>query len=169
MRIESFKSAFGNSARPTLFRVMLQFPGDSVDSTFYCKAASIPTRTIGEIELNYMGRKVYQPGDTTFEPWTVTVYNDTTFAVKRALESWQEIMNEAKNNVGSMDPSEYERDLMVFHLDNQDNVIKQYTFKSAFPLNSGDEIPLDWGSVDTAEEYAVQFRYLYWTSDGSAS
>jgi len=164
MKIEQFKSSFGRVARPTLFQVQLQFPGASVESTFFCKGASIPTRTIGEIEIPFMGRKTFQPGDATYEPWTITIFNDVNFTVRRELENWHEIMNEAKNNRGVSNLSEYERDLSVFHLDDQENILKQYIFKSAWPTNSGDEIALDWGSADTAEEYSVQFRYDYWTT-----
>lgn len=168
MDIGSFTSAFGSPAKPTLFKVQLNFPNSPNEpkDVFFCKGAQLPNRTVGMIELSYMGRKSKYAGDTTFDDWTVTIYNDVGFTIKRKLERWCELINETLSNV-SADPSLYKRDLSVYHLDGAGNVLKTYKMIGTFPSSSGDPIDLGWDNNDSPEEYSVSFIMDYWLSDTS--
>lgn len=166
LNIERFKNNFGSPARPTLFQVQINFPtGNTEKDTFMCKGAQVPTRTVGLIEIPYMGRRIKYAGDSTFEAWTVTVLNDNDFTIRKKLEQWAEIINGARDNISAVDPRDYKRDLKVSHLDGAGNVVKEYVFIGAYPSNVGDEIDLSWENNDQPEEYGVMFEYDYWESE----
>ena len=81
--VSDFKSRLsGGGARPNQFSAHLFFPiwvptpYLSNDASFLCKAASLPGSYITPIELLYRGRQVHMAGERTFQPWTVTIYND---------------------------------------------------------------------------------------------
>jgi hypothetical protein len=94
--IADFKAQMtGGGARPNQFRVELIFPSyvvagilASAQAQFLCKAAQLPASTIENIPVQYRGRAVNFAGERTFAPWTVTVYNDTNFNVRNAMERW---------------------------------------------------------------------------------
>lgn len=165
LAVDRFRNVF-QPARPTLFKVQLNFPENNEETDFfYCKGAQIPSKNIGLIELSFMGRKIKYHGDSTFEDWTVTVYNDRSFTIKRKLEIWGEIINKVRDNISPIVSSAYKKDFSVFHLDEQENIIKEYKLVGAFPINTGDPIELGWDQNDTPEEYAITFAYDYWTTD----
>lgn len=103
-------------------------------------------------------------GDRTYENWSVTIINDTGFEIRDAMERWQNGINSHVSNGGLTNPSDYEADLAVDQLDKAGNVIKTYTFRSAWPVNvSSIEVSND--SADTIEEFTVEFAYQYWESN----
>ena len=82
--VNDFKSKLkGGGARPNLFQVILSFPayvaGDVELASFMIKAAQMPASVMGTIPVAYRGRQLQMAGDRTFEPWAVTVINDTDF------------------------------------------------------------------------------------------
>ena len=189
--INEFKQHF-TSVRPTLFRVSIQkvqsefFPqfisGKEGNIYFYCKATSLPASNLGEIESSFMGRKFYEHGDRTFDPLDITMYNSQDFAMRSFIEYWMDQMNTHEDNTQtySLIPEGgyfsginlsgntssyygYHLDLQIDQLDRRNNVIYSYTFVDAFPTKCA-EIPLDYSSNDTIEEFAVTFRYQYWTA-----
>jgi len=168
MDIERFKANIGSPARPTLFKVMLNFPtgGDNSDKDeFFCKGAQIPTRTIGMFELSYMGRKCKWAGDSSFDDWTVTIVNDNNFTIRNKLERWAELINGARDNISKLYKPEWATDLFVFHLNGLKQTIKTYKFIGCFPTSVGDPIELSWDNNDSPEEYSVTFAVDYWETN----
>lgn len=168
MEIERFKSSFGNIVRPNLFRVSLVFPTMPTSSDaiqFYCKGASIPTRTVGIITLSYMGRKIKHHGDTTFGSWSVSVYNDTKFTIRRLMESWAELINGAVDNISEVEFNKLKKNMKVEQLDGRRNTLKTYMMVGCLPTDVGGAISLNWETPDSAEEFDVSFEYDYWESD----
>ena len=173
--ISDFKSRMiGGGARANQFRVTLSFPeyvSGAVagvagrDAEFLCRGAALPGSTIGNTPVNYRGRVVNFGGERTFTPWTVTVYNDTSFAIRDAFEIWQNGINNVVTNRGRVLPSEYLVDLRVDHLDRNDDVLKSYIIKDAYPTNNG-EIALDFGTNDAIAEFTCEFTYQFFESLG---
>ena len=95
--ISDFKANLqGGGARANQFRVVLSFPsyvaGGIVvgqQAQFLCKSAQLPGSTVENVPVNYRGRVVNVAGERTFQPWSVTVLNDTNFSIRNALEQWQ--------------------------------------------------------------------------------
>jgi len=173
--ISDFKSRMiGGGARANQFRATLTFPAyvsgavagvAGRDSEFLCRGAALPGSTIGNTPVNYRGRVVNFGGERTFTPWTVTIYNDTSFAIRDALEIWQNGINNVVTNRGRQFPAEYLVDLRIDHLDRNDDVLKSYLIKDAYPTNIG-EIALDFGTNDAIAEFTCEFTYQFFESIG---
>lgn len=174
--VDDFKSRLkGGGARPNLFRVQVQFPagtgGDTELASFMIKGASLPASVIAPIEVPFRGRKLKIAGDRTFEPWTITVINDIGMEVRKAFESWMNLINAHSNNVSGylgQRSLDYMTTMYVEQLDRDGSVVKTYTLVGAFPTNIA-AIDLNYETNDTIEEYTVEINYQYWTSGEEAN
>jgi hypothetical protein len=170
--LSDFKAQMiGGGARANQFRVDLSFPNFvtagtlvGINAQFMCKAAQLPQSTIDNTPVFYRGRQVNFAGERTFAPWTVSVYNDTTFAVRNALERWSDgIMNHTATD-GRTNPGDYQVDLLVTQLDRNGAAIKSYTFRDAYPTVIS-PIQLDYETNNVIEMFDVEWTYNYWTSN----
>ena len=167
--VDDFKSKIrGGGARPNLFKVTLNFPGyaggDVELTSFMCKTAQLPASTIAPITVPFRGRQLQMAGDRTFEPWTVTIINDTDFNVRDAMERWMNGMAAHTQNTGLTSVTDYEADMIVEQLNKAGDTIKTYNFVGAFPTNTS-AIELAYDANDTIEEFTVEFQIQYWTSN----
>jgi hypothetical protein len=167
--VDDFKAKLkGGGARPNLFQVTLNFPafaqGDVELSSFMCKGAQLPVDRITPIAVPFRGRQLQISGDREFEPWTVTILNDTDFAVRNALERWMNGINGHSSNTGLPNPTDYQADLIVDQLDRAENVLKRYNFRGCFPTELS-AIELSYDTVGTIEEFTATFQIQYWQSD----
>tara|TARA_B100001057_G_scaffold494337_1_gene590668 strand:- start:750 stop:1277 length:528 start_codon:yes stop_codon:yes gene_type:complete len=167
--VDDFKSKIrGGGARPNLFKATVNFPtyaaGDVELTSFMCKGAQLPASLTNVIDVPFRGRQLKVAGDRTFEPWTVTIINDTDFAVRDSMERWLNGINNHKANSGLTNPVDYQADLLVDQLDRDGSAIKTYNFRGAFPVNISN-IELNYETVDTIEEFTVEFQIQYWESN----
>ena len=166
----------GGGARPNLFQVTMNFPAgitgrssqltgaDSTKASYMCKMASLPGSTIAPIEVPFRGRKLQIAGDRTFDPWSITVINDTDFGVRNKYEEWMNEINEHRRNTGLTDPTSYMADMIVDQLDKDGTVLKSYDIRGTFPTTLG-PIELDYGSENVIEEFEVELQVQYWESN----
>lgn len=172
--INNFRSQLQyDGARPNNFEVYLSFPAGVVGgaaagqkTTFMCKSAQLPSKTIGMAPLFYFGREVKLPGNVTFADWTISIINDEDFLIKNAFESWMNLINYHVGNY--RDPSMvnsqgYSIPMTVLQYGKSGNPIKQYDFVGAWPMDPS-PIDVDWSSNDTVEEFSVTMAYQYWVS-----
>lgn len=170
--ISDFKSQLlGGGARSNQFRAYLHFPSyvsigalEGARSQFLCKAASLPASNIANVEVQYRGRPVNFAGERTFQPWTVTILNDTSFGLRNAFETWQSGIQRYAATEGKTNPSDYQVELEIQQLDRNGATLKTYKFSDAYPTNIG-EIQLSFDNVNTIEEFTVEFQYNYFTSN----
>ena len=178
----------GGGARPNFFEVNITIPesvskfGDvDTDMRFMIKAAEIPASNLGNIPIPFRGRVLPVAGDRTFDPWTVTVINDTSFNIRDAMEQWSNSINDLQFDGGITNPANYQTDAFVTQLgrvnDNSgqlssgtDNMqqIRQYKFFGIYP-GVVSSIPLDYGATDQIEEFQVTFNYIYWTVESGSN
>lgn len=164
--VDDFKAKLkGGGARPNLFKVTLNFPafaqGDVELASFMCKGAQLPASIIEPIAVPFRGRRLQISGDRTFEPWTITIINDTDFSVRNALERWMNGINGNKSNTGLPNPADYQSDLFVDQLDRDESVLKRYNFRGCFPSNIS-AIDLNYETTGTIEEFTCEFQLQYW-------
>ena len=169
--INDFKSRLaGGGARANQFKVTLPFPGyasvggETSDLAFLCTATAIPGQTVASVPVNFRGRVLNLAGDRTFNPWSITVINDTDFKIYRAMERWMNGINNMTDNEGLTNPSDYQVDIFVDQLDRNGATLKSYTLRGAFPT-ALDDIALNYGTNNTIEEFGCSFTYQYFETD----
>ena len=188
--IDDFKASVVNDfARPNLFQVDLNFPatlGISSDlstfGNFTVRAANLPASQIGVVEVPFRGRVLKIAGDRTFEPWTITVMNDSKFSMRNAFELWANSIQAANENftaAGTLgdatDSTGYFADMLVHQLsrdiksDSENpKILKSYKFYNVFPSNVS-AIDLDFGNNDAIEEFTVELQVQYWAPQTEVS
>ena len=196
--VSSFLQVIGQGVKPNMFNVDIQFPGGFSDATIndlaggdlasdgagaligkeltsiLCKSAALPGSNLGVIEVPFRGRVLKIAGDRTFEPWTITVMNDSEFKMRSAFELWAssiQAYNENFTSAGTLgdnsDSSGYFADMTVHQLarDLKDGespkILKSYKFYNIFPSNIA-AIDLDYGNNDAVEEFTVEMQVQYW-------
>ena len=169
--INDFKSRLkGGGARANQFKVTLPFPGyasvggETSDMAFLCTATSTPASTVTETPIAFRGRTLYVAGDRTFDVWTTSVLNDTDFKIYRACERWLNGINNMTDNEGLTNPSDYQVDAFVDHLDRNGTTLKSWTFRGLFPT-ALPGIALSYGDNNTVETFDVTWRYQYFETD----
>lgn len=167
-KITDFKSKLtGGGARSNLFEVVLSFPDIAPADTnvldkarFLVKGANLPASNVAAIDVAFRGRTLKVAGDRSFESWTVTVINDTDFAIRSAFENWMNKINRVSDNTGVTDPNSYTADAFVYQLDRDGSTLRAYHFYDIFPSNIG-MIQLDYNTANV-EEFTVEFQILWW-------
>ena len=175
--IQEFRSRMtGGGARSNLFEVEITFPdGIGINESlvsdkvpFLVKAAEIPASNLGNIPVPYRGRVLPIAGDRTFDPWTVTVINDTDFLIRDAMEKWSNSINDIQTAQGTINPEVYQKSARVFQKSREGNGpsdtekdLRIYKFEGIYP-NVVSSIPLDFGATDQIEEFQVTFNYLFY-------
>ena len=169
--ISDFKSKLkGGGARPNLFEVELTFPSivgvqdeNEVieNSRFLVKAANLPASTIANIDIPFRGRILKIAGDRTFETWTITVLNDTSFSIRSAFEKWMNTINKLNDGTGETDPALYQVDAKVHQLDREGRTLRKYVFKDVFPTNIS-AIDLSYETTDTIQEFTVEMQVHFY-------
>lgn len=168
MNIEEFKSRLGaGGARPNQFRVSLAFPSyvTGIDPSYslLVTGAALPASNVNPAIIQYRGREIKMAGERIFDPWTITVVNDSNFSLRRPFEQWMDGLNNRETNEGVLTPRDYQADLVVEHLDRNDEVLPggRYTLRNAFPIQMS-EIALQYAQNDVFEEFTVTFQYMHY-------
>jgi len=170
--VSKFKeNLIGEGARNTLFQVNIPSLGGDIgmpDTTFLCKAASLPASTIGMIEVPYFGRKIKVAGDRTFADWTTTIINLENFEIRDALMNWMNQINRHEANIRNSVDFNYKKDITVTQYKKDGNNAREYTLVNCWPAEVA-AIDVDWNNTDTIEDFTVTWHYDYWVSDGSGT
>ena len=169
--IELFKANLtGGGARANQFEVIMNFPAIAMAGqagrkfTYLCKAASLPGSTIGAVEVPYRGRTLKVAGERAYEDWETTVFNDTDFDIRNALERWVDGMDRTLIEATNVtNPLLYQSSAEVHQLDRNGSRLKSYNFFGIWPTSIG-SIDLGYDSNDAVEEFAVTWSYNYFTS-----
>jgi hypothetical protein len=179
--LTEFKTALiGGGARPNLFEVGITLPGPAqaavgtLDAKFtlLCKAANLPASNIASIDVPFRGRTFKVAGDRTYDTWSITVINDTDFAIRTFMENWMQYIGQYKDASGVTNPNDYMASAQVDQLNRNAStmtqttqggivVAKSYKFEDIFPTNIS-AIDLSFDSSDAIEEFTVEFQVNYW-------
>ena len=169
----------GGGARSNLFEVEIEYPenisvttgaeGPKEFGKFMIKSAEIPASNLGNIPVPFRGRVLPIAGDRTFDPWTVTIINDTNFRIREAMEVWSNSINDLQTSQGTINPADYQTSAKVKQLSRKGgvdpgaiDVLREYRFEGIYP-NVVSSIPLDYGATDQIEEFQVTFNYLFYS------
>ena len=169
--INEFKSRLqGGGARANQFKVTLPFPGfasvggETTELAFLCHSSSSPQHNVGDVGVDFRGRTLHLAGDRSFGTWTTSVYNDTDYKIYRAVERWMNGMNNITDNEGLTNPTDYQVDAFVDHLDRNGTTLKSYTFRGLFPT-ALPGFPLSSAPTTTVADFDVTWQYQYFETD----
>ena len=163
MDISQFKGLLGaGGARPNQFRVDMTYPAvlgiKSSSQSLLISSAALPASNVNPCIVLYRGREVRLAGERTFDPWSITVINDTTMGMRDNFERWSNILNDRFNNGGVIIPDLYMADLLVHQLDRNDATIRSYIIRGAFPIVVS-ETGLRYDLNDHVSEFSVTLVY----------
>lgn len=181
--LTDFKTALiGGGARANLFEVSMgNLPSNAgiLPDKFVmlCKAANLPASNIANIDVPFRGRIFKVAGDRTFDTWSITVINDTDFAIRTIMENWMQHIGQYKDASGVSSPADYMANATVIQLDRNASTMgassgsgvknaKEYQFEDIFPTNIS-AIDLSFDSSDQIEEFTVEFQVNYWHPTGT--
>ena len=166
--INSFMSNFDGGSRPNLYSVNLVCPVGTIPNLqFYCKAATLPSSIIGEVNVPYLGRVAKYPGDRQFEDWTIDIINDQGMSLRNAFELWGELFNSyAGNSTPFPNPRGAFGSAVVAQLARDYTPIKWYQFFDIWPDNIA-SVQLGYDQNDTVSDFQVTFKYSYFITSSS--
>ena len=185
--IQDFKDRLlDGGARPSLFEMYIDFPfalraiagqaiapadGGESPFKFHCRIAEIPGNQHNPIIVKYAGREVKYAGQRTFNNLQLTILNDESFTVRRALEAWFEVMNTRLSNKSLLSaPTSvlgYAGTGTVNQYKKNGTIARSYRFVDMFPVTLA-PIPLDWSNDGAIEDYTCEFAYQYWEPNGGS-
>lgn len=130
---------------------------------FLCRAASIPPAPLDIIRVPYFGRNIKLAGDRDFPEWTVTVYNDEDFPIRILMERWSNEINALVSNRmdDTMGVLAYKQSATVTEYGKQGAALRTYVFSGIWPVNV-EAMQVDWGAMNTLQQFDVTFAYDYW-------
>ncbi len=165
--IEAFKNTVQSIQRSSLFDVTIadfaygNAPGRMLK--FSVKSASFPQTTVGQIQVNYMGRVINWYGDRNYSTtWLTNVILDGGWQTYNAIYLWNQALNGA-NRIVSNDINahgNFKRDAYVTAYSTDGRPAHTVTLKGLWPQDIA-ELQMDWGTVDQAAELAVTWVYDY--------
>lgn len=136
--------------------------------SFLCKSAQVPNSTISIATANYMGRQFKYPGDRQFNDWSITVYNDGAYSLRKAFESWQNTINTNKTNIGPNGMATYMTDWYVSPLTREGNTIATYKLVGCWPSVLS-EIALDMAAASEPSNFNVTMAFQYFEVVGTTT
>ena len=169
-KITDYKSKLtGGGARSNLFEVELAFPAavaveginDILNKArFLVKSAALPASNVAPIEVPFRGRVLKIAGDSPFDTWSITVLNDTAFAIRSAFEKCMNTINRVSDNTGTTDPADYQADAYVYQLDRSGDTLRKYHFYDVFPSQVAPiELSYDAAGI---QEFTVELQVQWW-------
>ncbi|NDG29658.1 hypothetical protein EB118_06140 [bacterium] len=177
-KISDFRTALGSGSRPNLFQIKVTLPNSYAVTGFeyVCRAASLPSATVGLIEIATAGgRKLKMGGDRQFPEWTTTVLNDENFIIRSRFEKWQNDIVKTNYNltaigqrtvgVGTLLTGVVE----IYQLDVDGKSVKNGECKliNCWPSDIS-SIDLSYDTTDAVEEFTITWAYDYYILSSNA-
>lgn len=165
--ISAFLSKFGGGTRVNRFYVNSNGCGGGLgasDTTFHIRAATIPGANIAPIGINWFGRTVNIPGERVYDPWNITVLDDTgDKSLYNKFKLWHkntvEYGTDIKIDMTNMAACSW----TIKHLKNDsDTAHKTFTIYQAWPVKIG-PLVLDMSQDNVLAAFDVQILYTHFT------
>jgi len=171
--ITNFINNFDGGARSNLFEIEIQSPGLTLAASaapggsikVYAKSSEIPSTTLGQIPVNYMGRVVNIPGDRTYNDWTVTILADEAMLMRAAFEDWNLQFNSHFNNTpvvagaGLGHMNLLRNSIAKVRLLKRDHSASREWTLSHLWCEDVQSVPVSYDNNDAIAEFQVTFKY----------
>jgi len=165
--VSSLAGAFFGSNASNLINALASFSSAGANSqvSFLCQAAEVPSPTITLGNASYMGRTFKFPTDRTYPEWTITLYNDGAYSLRKAFERWMELINTSRTNLGPNAMNNYMTEWSVSPLTREGNIISTYKLAGCWPTTLG-AIALNMQADTAPSTFTATLAYQYFTIDG---
>ena len=170
MGVDNFKKNFDGGTRPNRFVVTGEIGGSGSSTAvknLYVKAASMPSSTMGIIQVPFRGRVIKLPGDRAYPEWTFSMLDETSDNFRSKFEQWNEAFNSHADNISGTLPGGLDlQDENLFtqwtvsQLDMQGDVVRTTILHNCWPVEVG-AIDLTYDAADTLTEYTITLSYDY--------
>lgn len=161
--VSDFTSKFGDLARSFMFKCIFTPPAGVFNPyekiTVLVESTALPTKTIAEVEANFMGQQVKLAGNITYDNWTCNFRMDDKMEVYQTFREWSDLVRDANGNMRT--PAEYKAGMVLQQLDGSQNTIGTLQIFGAFPSVLG-EITYDTKASDV-QIFPVTFAYDFHT------
>jgi hypothetical protein len=180
MSLQDFIDNFEGGTRKNRFRIIGTIPPIDTATTdiealnfddYHVEATSFPASILTENPIDYLGRKIYYPGDRIygengFNLWTVSFLDDLDVSSQkfqtfwRCLHAWNNHLNNHILNVGD---TSLDADLTVtqFNLnDTDEGLLKTAILKECWPQSVG-KIDFQMQARDQYARFDVTFCFKY--------
>jgi hypothetical protein len=172
--LDNFKSNFHGGTRRNRFEITGAITGGGNLTTFHAYAFTLPQVGIGEIPVDYRGRRLYIPGDRDYPQWNLTILDDDNGAGARiyhGFQEWQRQINDHVENTSESDAAAGRQLWTLKHMGfDGDTTLKTVELHGCWPVTVG-AIQLSAGARDELVTFDVSVRYDYLTyeaGDGSS-
>lgn len=177
LSLSEFRSNVTDFARPNRFWVSVGDPSNDIAQfgannnvsllpwqdkhSFLAKSASLPGRTIGNIEVKWQGMNYNIAGDPTFNDITLTFHNNYEWDIRGFFEAWIEVQAQMSTNERS-EPGSYKSDVITLTQlgRTEADIITNYKLVGAYPTDIA-AIDLSMDSENGISEFAVTLKYDY--------
>ena len=159
--IASFRNTIRDISRAYLFMIRVPFVGDDVQLTSFCRTASLPAYTLGDVDVKFQAQTLRLAGPAEFEgTWETTFLCDEAHSIRHKFLAWAAVAYDP-STMSHGAPSQYKDDRVQVHqLDRGGNSISVYNFIGMYPKEIG-SIELSQEDIEP-ETFSVTFRYDYW-------
>ena len=162
--LDEFKGNFHGGTRRNRFSINgTVYPGAQL-TTFHAYAFTLPQVGVGEIPVDYRGRRLYIPGDRDYPQWTLTILDDAGGlggVLYQEFQGWQDAINNHVENTSEVGAQAGRQQWTIQHLHTDGNsVLKEFVLKGCWPVSVG-AVSLAAGSRDELVTFDVTVRYDY--------
>lgn len=169
--LDNFKMQMSGVLHPNRFKMVVFFPESIINGAnlseaceFFIRAAQLPGRSVGVIDLPFRGNPFSIAGDMAQpEDVTITVLNDGNLTIRKAVERWMEFMASHITGTKASDLT-YMGTAEIRQLDGADNTVKTYELVQLFPTSLG-SIALSHDEGNSVETFDITFRYSLQITD----
>lgn len=167
IHINDLKSVTGDFARAYLFNAYISsapvnVTGGETLTSYLVESTSLPTATLGDIDVPWQGQTYKIASTHEFEEWTCTYKVDVLSQVRKSFEEWMKLIHDPSTNIHGI-PNAYFGEVKVELLSGQGIPVMTYTLHQAYPKSVGaTELGQETKEVATFE---VTFRYTWHESE----
>ena len=157
--------------RSNRYEVIIPFPNRTASSdtmklaTLYCESVSLPGINVATTGARVYGESREMPYERTFEPVQLSFYCDSDLLIKKAFESWINLIVDPQTRAISYYNS-YIKDVTIYAQTVDDKSTQVITLFEAYP-KSIQSISMDYNSREIMK-MTVTMQYKYWKSDATA-
>jgi hypothetical protein len=130
----------------------------------YIKTAVLPSRSIYNNQVPYMGLNFNVPGTVNYEgsdAWTVKFHADQKSLIRSRLEAWQREIFDDATSTGDLSVKGIDRVIQLDLVDDQLNVLNTYNLYGVYIQKLGD-VNYDIQGTGKTLDFDAVLAYNFW-------